>query len=226
GNRQEGMDLLSNLGVVADGRGDYETALNRYDRALTIARETGYKDGEIVFLTNRGSELVALGNYEAAEADLKLAIQIAGINGSWCMPLTFNHRAEALIGLGKYDEAFYSARQALVLGEEDQTPEYIGMTWRTLGKICDRTDDVVRFSDWETHQTGEYDAETCFSKSAEIFIEAEIDLEHAHTLREWAHYKFKSGRSEQGRKMWHEAREIFAKLGAQKEVERMNTLPG
>lgn len=225
GNRQEGMDLLSNLGVVADGRGDYETAFERYDKALSIARETGYKDGEIVFLTNRGGEYVALGNYEAAEADLKQAIQLAGITGSWCMPLTFNHRAEALIGLERYEEAFFSARQALVLAEEDQTPEYIGMAWRTLGKICDRTNDVVRFSDWETHQMGEYDAETCFNRSATIFVEAEIELEHAHTLREWAHHKFKTGAREQGEKMWFEARGIFAELGAQLEVKRMKDLP-
>ena len=225
GNRQEGMDLLSNLGVVADGLGDYETAFKRYDNALTIAREIGYKDGEIVFLTNRGSEYVALENFEAAEADLTHAIQLAGITGSWCMPLTFNQRAEALIGLGRYEEAFYSARQALVLGEEDETPEYIGMVWRTMGKICDKTDDVVRFSDWETHEMGEYDAETCFSKSAAIFDESEIELEYAHTLREWAHYRFKSGDKKGGKKMWQEARDIFTDLGAQKEVERMKDLP-
>lgn len=225
GNRQEGMDLLSNLGVVADGRGDYETAFQRYDKALTIARETGYKDGEIVFLTNRGSEKVALGDYEAAEVDLTQAIQLAGVTGSWCLPLTFNHRAEALIGLKNYEEAFYSARQALALAEEDQTPEYIGMAWRTLGKICDRTNDVVRFSEWETRQRGEYDAEACFSKSAAIFVESEIELEHAHTLREWAHHKFKAGDIEQGKKMWEQARNIFAEIGAQMEVERMKDLP-
>ena len=225
GNRQEGMDLLSNLGVVADGRGDYETALRRYDGALKIARETGYKDGEIVFLTNRGSELVALGSYDAAETDLKQALQLASVDGSWCMPLTFNHHAEAMIGLGRYEEAFYSARQALVLAEEDQTPEYIGIAWRTLGKICDRTDDIVRFSDWETHQVHEYDAETCFEKSVAIFVEAEMDLEHAHTLREWAHHKFKTGDREQGEKIWQEAKDIFASIGAQLEVERMKDFP-
>ena len=225
GNRQQGMDLLSNLGVIADARGDYESAFQRYDNALTIAREIGYRDGEIAFLTNRGGEQAALKNYEAAEADLRQAIQLAGITGSWCMPLTFNYRAEALIGLGRYDEAFYSARQALILGEEDKTPEYIGMAWRTLGMICDRIDDVVRFSDWETHQPGEYDAETCFSKSVKIFADAEIEMERARTFREWARYEFKRGNKESGAAKWNEAREIFTSLGAQMEVERMKQLP-
>jgi tetratricopeptide (TPR) repeat protein len=225
GNRQQGMDLLSNLGGIADARGDYETAFQRYDRALEIARETGYRDGEIVFLTNRGSELVALRRYEEAINDLRLAIRLAGINGSWCMSLTFNFHAEALIGLGKYEEAFYSARQALVLAEEDKTPEFIGMAWRTLGMLSDRINNVVRFSDWETHQISDHDAEACFSRSVKIFADAEIEMDRARSLRAWAQHEFRQGNRERGTGMWQEARGIFAKLGAQLEVDRMNSLP-
>jgi tetratricopeptide (TPR) repeat protein len=141
------------------------------------------------------------------------------------MPLTFNYRAEALIGLGKYDEAFYSARQALVLAEEDNAPEYIGMAWRTLAMTSDRLGKPVHFSDWETHQPGDHDAETCFSKSLKIFTDAEIDMERARTLREWAHFQFKRGNKEEGERMWQEARDIFTSIGAHQEVERMLALP-
>ena len=225
GNRQLGMDLSSNLGVIAEARGDYETAFQRYDNALTISREMGYRDGEILFLTNRGSAQVALKKYEAAEIDLRQAISLAGVTGSWCMPLAYNYRAEALLGLGKHDEAFYSARQALVLAEEDKTPEYIGMAWRTLGMISSRINTAIRFSDWDTRQETDHDAETCFSKSMQILTDADIDSERARTLREWARYEIMSGNKESGEKKWREAREIFTKLGAQMEVERMNSLP-
>ena len=225
GNRQFSMDLLSNLGVIAEARGDYETAYQRYDGALTISRETGYRDGEILFLTNRGSAQVALKKYEAAEIDLRQAISMAGITGSWCMPLAFNYRAEALLGLDRHEEAFYSARQALVLAEEDKTPEYVGIAWRTLGMIAAQIDRTVRFSDWETHQKNDYNAEACFSKSIQIFTDAEIDSERARTLREWARYEIQRGDREKGEKMWREARAIFASLGAQMEVERMESLP-
>ena len=225
GNRQLSTDVLGNLGALADGRGDYDTAFARYDNALKFCRDIGYKDGEIVFLSNRGSELVALGRYEEAIHDLREAIGRAGVNGSWIMPHAFNSHAEALLGLGIYDESFYSARQALVLAEEDKTPEYIGMAWRTLGMICDKIDNTVQFSDWETHQKSVYDAETCFSRSAKFFTEAEIEMDRARTLREWARYEFKCDNKESGKKKWQEAREIFAKLGAQMEVERMNTPP-
>ena len=225
GNRQFAMDLSSNLGVIAEARGDYESAFQRYDSALTISREIGDRDGEILFVTNRGCAQVALKKYEAAEIDLRQAISLAGVTGSWCMPLAFNYRAEALLGLGRYDEAFYSARQALVLAEEDKTPEYIGLAWRTLGMTCARINDTVRFSDWETHQSVDYDAEVCFSKSVQILTDAEIESERARTLREWARYELKRGNKEAGEKMWQEARDIFARLGAQMEVERMNELP-
>ena len=221
GNRQQGMDLLSNLGVIADARGDYNTAFQRYHSALEIAREIGYRDGEIVFLTNRGGEQAALGNYGAAEADLRQAIQLAGINGSWCLPVTFNYHAEALLGLGRYEEALYSAQQALVLGEEDKTPEYIGMAWRTLGMVCEKLGKPISLKDRETRRTVEYEARACFSKSESIFAEAEIEMERARTLREWARYEFRNDKKEDAVKMWQDARDIFAKLGADTEVQRM-----
>jgi len=225
GNRQMGMELSSNLGALAEARGDYDTAFQRYDSALKISRETGYRDGEILYLTNRGSAQVALKKFLEAEIDLRQAIGMAGITGSWCMPLAFNYRAEALLGLNRSDEAFYSARQGLVLAEEDKTPEYIGLAWRTLGMICSHTSDTVRFSDWETHQISDYDAEACFRKSIQILTSAEIESERARTLREWARHELKRGNKETGEKMWSEAREIFAKLGAQMEVDRMKDLP-
>lgn len=72
---------------------------------------------------------------------------------------------------------------------------------------------------------GEYDAETCFSKSVQVLGEAEIDAEKARTLREWARYELQRGNKEIGEQKWNEARDIFAKLGAQLEVEQMKYLP-
>jgi hypothetical protein len=225
GNKQQGMDLLNNLGVMADAQGDYDTAFQRYHSALEIARDIGYRDGEILFLTNRGGEQVALGNYGAAEIDLRQAIQLAGLIGSWCLPLTFTYHGEALLGLERYEEALYSAQQALVLAEEEKTPEYIGMAWRTLGLVCDKIGKPIDVKDPETRETVTVDAEICFQKSETIFVQAEIEVERARTLREWAKHSFKKGDSEQATKMWQDAREIFARLGAYLEVERMNRLP-
>ena len=226
GNRGQAMDLLNNLGVIADARGDHETSFQRFDGALKIAQQVGYRDGEIVFLANRGAKQISLKNYKVAEEDLRQSISLAGVNGSWIVSVAFSYLAEALIGLERIEEAFYSARQALVLAEEDKSPENIGMAWRALGMVADKQNAPVHFSDWETHLPGDHDAEGCFANSLRIFTEAEIDMERARTLREWAHYKFNHGDRDQGAKMWQEAKETFAKIGAQMEVDRMDEFSG
>ena len=69
------------------------------------------------------------------------------------------------------------------------------------------------------------EAEACFRNSDRIFSEANIDGERARTLREWARYELRAGNREKGEKMWREAREIFARLGADLEVERLAKPP-
>ena len=225
GNRQQELLLLNNLGVIADAVGDHEAAFLRYQNALDIARDIGNRDGEILFLTNRGGDQVALGNYAAAQTDLIQAIRLAGITGSWCMPITFNYHAEALLGLERYDEALYSAQQALVLGEEDKTPEYIGMAWRTLGMISERKGAPIHLWLRGQDEPLDYFPDECFAKSVDIFTDAEIEGERARTLREWAKFEIRRNNQERGIRLWEEARSIFEKLGAYKLVERMAELP-
>jgi class 3 adenylate cyclase/predicted ATPase len=225
GNRQLEMDLLSNLGVIADARGDYDNAFQRYNSALKIAREIGYRDGEIVFLSNRGIEQVALKNYAEAETDLQEVIRMAGATGSWCLPNTYNYYAEALLGLDKDELAIYAAQQALSLGIEDGTPENIGGAWRSLGMVAGKTGKTIKLRDKETGQLMDFDARTSFAKSEKVFAEAEINGERARTLREWARYELKNGDKKQGKTLWKKSRDLYVKLGAQLEVDRMNELP-
>jgi class 3 adenylate cyclase/predicted ATPase len=221
GNRTSGMDILSNLGVLADAYGNYELAFQRYHEALEIALEVGSRDSEIVFLTNRGGEQVALERYGAAEADLRKAIGMAGITGSWCLPNTYSYHAEAMLGLERHEEAYYSARQSLALAEEHELPENIGIAWRTLGIIADRMGRSLRIPKRGNDYAPEYDSDTCFSKSEKILAEAGLDVDRARTLREWAKHKFRLNDRERGLELWKEAREIFTRLGAQLEVDRM-----
>ncbi|MGE5376260.1 MAG: ATP-binding protein [Bacteroidota bacterium] len=225
-NKQQHLILLNNLGAIADAIGDHQAAFLRYQHALEISREIGNRDGEILYLTNRGGQQVALGEYEAAREDLRQAIRLAGVTGSWCMPIAFSYHAEAMLGLENFEEAFYSARQALALGEEDKAPESIGMAWRTLGMIAHRSGQPVTL--WQRGQDKpvDYTPEACYAKSVEIFTEAEIEGERARTLREWAGYEFGRNQRELGTQLWKEALSIFTKLGATMEVERMAEMPG
>ena len=82
-----------------------------------------------------------------------------------------------------------------------------------------------RTRDRATRKFKNYDANACFAKSEKIFAEAEIEMERARTLREWAKYAFRMENHEQAEKMWQEAREICARLGAEVEVQRMANSP-
>ena len=168
---------------------------------------------------------MALKNYAAAESDLQEVIRVAGTTGSWCLPNTYNYYAEALLGLGKDEEAVYAAQQGLALGIEDGAPENIGGAWRALGIVAAKTGKPIRFRDRETGQLIDHDARTSFAKSEKIYADAQIDGERARTLREWARYELKNGDTKQGKNLWKKARDLFDKLGAQMEVDRMKELP-
>lgn len=170
---------------------------------------------------NDPSENVTLLKPMPGTAETGVASKVA----NRCMPITFNYHAEAMLGLENKEEALYSAQQALALGEEYETPEYIGIAWRTLGMIAEKMDGPVRLPQRGQEGLVDFLAQECFARSAAIFTEAEIEGERARTLREWARFEFHRNNRERGVQLWQEARSIFEKLGAQKWVEGMSEFP-
>jgi len=225
GDRRKGMDLLNNLGVIADARGDYGVAFQRYDGALQIARQMGYRDGEIVFLTNRGGEQVALGNYAEGEADLCLAIELAGTAGSWTLPNTYYYLSEACVRQGKLEQALEAANTSLALGKADGAPEYIGAAYRALGMVSKELGQPLAVAVGADAQPDAWQADALFAESLRVLEEGNIEGEQARTLREWARYDLRDGSRERGQSMWEQARVIFGRLGAHMEFERMAQLP-
>ena len=90
--------------------------------------------------------------------------------------------------------------------------------------VAGKTGKTIKLRDKETGQFLDYEARTSFAKSEKIFAEAEINGERARTLREWARYEFRNGDKKQGKVLWKRSRDLYAKLGAQLEVERMSEL--
>jgi hypothetical protein len=82
----------------------------------------------------------------------------------------------------------------------------------------------VRIKLREQEQPLSAGAEDCFRASERIFIELEREEERARTLREWALYELERGNRQHGMSLWAEARAIFARLGAQPEVDRMEEI--
>jgi predicted ATPase len=218
GNRLRAMPLMNNLGVIAEARGDYKEALRYYHEALVTARQIGNKDGEMVYLSNLGGVKVQLEDYLGAEADLNIVVDMAGSSGQDVLSSTFSFLSRAKLGLGKGHEALSNAQDALLLADEMEAPDDMGLAWRTLGQIAAALEMPVRPRENSGITVG---AEECFAESVRIFREIEREDELARTLRTWANYHLSRGNVDLGIPLWQESKRIFAELGADLEIKRM-----
>jgi tetratricopeptide (TPR) repeat protein len=221
GDKGQSMYVISNLGEVDNLRGNYQRARERYEKALSIAREIGQRGIETISLNNLGGVHVRLGEYQEAEALLREAIRNAEYLGRIIISETYRFLAEALLGQNRIEGALSAASRALHLGQDAEAKEYIAAAWRVLGMVAaDYPGSIIILDD-----ENPYMPHMCFEKSAEIFREGGMEGQLAHTLREWARYELRNGDPDKGKAMWEEARDLFRKLGADMEAERMSELP-
>ena len=216
GDRERIGAMLNHLGEHARLRGDYHAAAALYQEALKIAYETGNRNAEMACLSNLGGARVGLGEYRVAEYDLRRTIRWAEIagQGGW-LSRTYCFLAEACLEQDKVDEALTAARRALALGQEVGAPAFIGGAWRVLGMVAAQAAKPITMGDRA------YDATTCFVEGMRIFTEMGAKGERARILRVWARYEMGRGDLARGKVMWQGARNLFAQLGLETEVERM-----
>ena len=224
-DRRQLMDLYNNLGVIATVRGDHPRAFGRYQQALDTARKIGDRDGEMWFLSNLGATRIELGQFDVAEADLRRVIEMAGSAGSAILADTHRYLAEACLGQDKLADALAAAQRALALGQESGAQEYIGAAWRALGLVAARLTEPILIEKATSGERQAYEAAACFAQSLRIYVETGMEGERAHTLQTWARYELEHGDRQRGAAMWHEARELFARLGVELEVQRMTEMP-
>ncbi|RLC79076.1 MAG: hypothetical protein DRJ03_13310 [Chloroflexi bacterium] len=216
GDRERIGAMLNHLGEHARLRGDYNAAAALYQEALKTAYETGNRNGEMAFLSNLGGARVGMGEYRVAEYDLRRIIRWAEIagQGGW-LSRTYRFLANACLGQGKVDDALTTAQRALALGQEVGAPTLTGAAWRTLGMV------LAEAAKTTTIGGQTRDAVSCFTESIQTFAAIGAEGERARTLREWARYEMDEGDLARGEAMWQEARNAFARLGMELEVERM-----
>lgn len=128
--------LLNNLGVVYLDMGEYEQALNAFEKVLTTHRKVGSKASEGVSLINIGNVYYQRGQYQQALQTYFDALAIHKEVG--------NRQEEAIalgsIGLthatlGQYDSAQDYLQQVLVVADEINEPSLKGPTFSNMGVI-------------------------------------------------------------------------------------------
>jgi len=130
--------------------------------------------------------------------------------------------AQACLGQAKTAEALDAARRALKLGQEMGSQEYIAGAWRVLGQVAARQPAPITVVDGEEKTA---DAAACFAESLRICQETGMEGDEAQTLRAWAAHELAHEDKTKGMEMWQQAKAIFARLGADLEVERMAHMP-
>jgi DNA-binding SARP family transcriptional activator/predicted ATPase len=175
--------ILNNLGEIARQRGNYAEALQWYAQALHTAEKIGNREGEAIYHCNLGGAQVKLGAYQIAIEELRQALVLSSA-GYWISE-AHSFLAEAMLHLGKVEEAATAASHALNLGEEADSKEAVGIAWRLLGMVA-----AVQRRAVLVHDIA-FDANACFSESERILAEIGANIEHAQTLSEWSKHTAK-----------------------------------
>jgi len=210
--------MLNNQGVGAFVRGDYQTAIARYEEALRIAREIGSHDRITIFLSNLGGARVGLGEFAAAEADIRQSLERVGRGRTHFLPLTYVFLSEALLGQEKCQEACEACQTGLRLAQESNQPDVISAAYRVLGNC------VAMHIKHGKPFAEEFQPEKCYRESIRIAEGIGSEVDKARTLRDWASTERAHGNLERAATLRAEALSLFKKLGMDLEVQRMEKL--
>lgn len=212
GNRQIESIILNNMACFANGRGDFAQAEQLAQEALLISQDIGTRFITLHVLSALGEAQIGLAHFAEAEVTLQQGVNLLKLADQSTMPELYYLLAEAQMGQQK-DEALPYAQQALELAQHQQRPRELGIAWRVLGKAIGQSPDFVG-------------AAACFVESLRILTEANLDVDRAYTLREWARFELTHGDINKGLDHWNEAKTLFEQLGLELEVARMKELPG
>ncbi len=221
GNAERLMPILNNLGVIAELRGNYAAAETRYRDALARALEASDKDAELVYSSNLGGALVAQGRPEESVSVLRHVID--GAPGESSLLSEANRfLAEALLDLGRTEESIDAAVAALDHALVSEAHDDIAGAWRILGVISSRTSRPIEFN--LRGATEVYQPDDLFARSLEMASSVESESDIAKALAAWAVHDAGKGALEASEARWSTAKFKLLELGAESEVERIETL--
>lgn len=207
------------LGDTARLRGNLNSAVPFYRKAISVANGIGHRHGRLQTQVDLGNTLVSLGNAEMAETILTELVSIAeegGQMGRWrYLPQLYALLALNHLKLQEIDLALSKARQAHELAQKQGEAELCGLTWRVLGCVVAQLPSSKR----SIHIDGRrYQAADCFAQSLQQFenlngggVASHRDL--ALTLWHWALFESANGQPELGERLQSRANALARPLG-------------
>jgi tetratricopeptide (TPR) repeat protein len=194
----ERWHALLNLHVTMRSAGRLQESLAPLEEAETIAAELGDTSASQFTENARGQWLMARGDFEAAIARLRNALE-ASSSSRAAVTIRLN-LAEALLAAGRVGEAAEEARRAERDALTGRVPGRLPEVYRLLGRIA--------------AETGNPDAFVLFERALEIAAERNLpELERALTLDAYARAEERVGSASTSKELHANAAEIFARLG-------------
>ena len=193
-------------------RGDFGAAVGFYEKALAISRQIGSRESEMIYLSNLSGARLGLHQFAQAEEALRELIPLAETRTSTMLSEAFSFLCAACLGQQKPAEALKAARRALALGRQSGNELDVGIAWRMLGRASARIKLAGLIP--PTGESGEgapLDPEACFVESVTRFKKLNLITEEARTLRAWAAFDLREGRTEEGLRKAAEAKRLLSR---------------
>ena len=199
GDRRNAAAMWSNLGECARSRGDHAAAEKLYEKALAAVRQIGHRESEAIYHTNLSAAQLGLKKYAQAEATLRETIALTDGANFCALSATYSFLGDALLGQGKLAEAREAAQRALALARQSESDLDLGTAWRVLGQVEAASDSGVdRLAANTSAAESAPNADSCFAESLRVFKKINAESEQAGTLRAWAEFELRNGRSGPG----------------------------
>lgn len=187
-----------NLHVALRSMGDLEASIPPLEAAESIAARLGDASATPYIENARGQHRMALGDFDAAEAHLRHAVDRAG-DGRAEITCRLN-LAETLLALGRPLDAAEEARRAERKAILSSTPGKLPEVYRLLGRIA--------------AAQGVADAFVLFERALEIIDERLLpDIERAQTLQAYAEAESLVGDAETASDLLRQADALYRGLG-------------
>lgn len=143
--------ILNRQGIYGSNTGDYEGAIEYYNRSLKIAEEIGYKKGVASSLNNIGRVHEKLGNYVKAKdyflRCVNLFKEIGNQRGSL---ITMNNIATIYLHQGDYKAAIDFYTSSLKIAEQIEAKDIILNLLNNIGLVYKRQNDYSKAIEYYT----------------------------------------------------------------------------
>ena len=195
-----------NLGVIANIRGDFDTALHHYEASLAAYRALGLPSDVCVALNNLGLLYTHLEQWERARSAYAEALQIADVLGNVSTRIMIEvNAAESLVAQSSLREAREACDRAMALSRAAQDARAHGELYKVYGIIARELGDLG-------------DSESFLLHAQEIAEQRQNLLLLAEVTKEKAELHHRQGRNRDTLQCLNRAHRLFAQLRAQRDL--------